>query len=118
MNPFTRVAEWLTQLVGLDDGYHHGLSFTKLIILLFSIAIVVHVVHVTAITWPLVLLIVGLVCAAFGRPLLLKFLELLSAKWSGTSTDSTNVQITGNAAEMLRELPNLWRDDESGEPPK
>lgn len=119
MNRFTLVADWIIKLIGMDDAHHHGLSFTKLIILLFSLAVVVHVLLTPAITWPLVLLIVGLVCAAFGRPLMQKFLDLLAAKWSAQSIDSTSVAITGDAAQLVRDrkaLPNLWTDDESGDP--
>lgn len=113
-NPLTPAYDWLTKAVGLDDAEHHGISFTKLIIVWFAWRVGLYIKPGMSITWQLVILVIGLVCGAFGRPVMYKFLDLLKAKWTGTSTDATNVSITGDAAAMIKALPNAWRDDESG----
>ena len=52
---------------------------------------------------------------AFGRSLFTRWLN----RWSFASTSSTNVSasvaLTGNAAEVIDAVGNLWRDDERGE---
>lgn len=101
-NPLTPAYDWLTKAVGLDDRYHHGVSFTKVIIAVVTWCVCQYISVAPAITWPLVFLVLILVAAAMGRSEFGKVIDLLKAKWSGTSTDATSVAITGDASAMIK----------------
>lgn len=92
MRHLTTAADWLTKFVGLDDQYHHGISFSKVVIVWFAWCLGVAIMSYPM-SWVHMIALVALVAAALSRAKFDKFLDLLQAKWSATATDATTTTI-------------------------
>lgn len=85
-------ADWLTKLVGMDDQHHHGVSFSKVVVAWFAWCVGMSVMAFP-LNWAHVIAMVALLAAALSRAKFDRFLDLLHAKWSATSTDTVATTI-------------------------
>ena len=97
----TRAVAWAVQAVGMDDAAHHGVSFTKAILVFFSAVVGVKLLLEPGVPSMLVILAVCCICGAFGRPMMYRFLDMLKAKWSATSAESTQTTVALDAAAII-----------------